>query len=119
LKINLRVKATRQFNGKLFVSITIYHESGIKVATLDNLFVERPFYLAGTCLEISCAVRKFNLNPGGYYCSLWSSDGFETFQRIEHAFKFEVFPTNYLGTAKNHTAGRHGLIYFDQEWSGS
>lgn len=116
-KIVLRLEAEAECRSKLYIAITIFDETGVKVATLDNLFIERPFYFSGKTLEISCAVKSINLNPGVYYCSLWSSNGFDTIQRIDSAVKFEVVATNYLGTGMCHSAGKHGVIYLDQQWA--
>ena len=68
-------------------------------------------------MSVSCKIKKFGLNPGTYYCSLWSSDGFETIQRLEQVLHFQVIERDYLGTGKMHTAAKHGLVYLDQEWS--
>lgn len=117
LQISLKLESETALDSRIFIAITIFDQNGVRISTLDNLYIDKPFYFSGTAIDISCKVKKFNLNPGLYYCSLWSSDGFETIETIEHAIKFEVLENNYLGTGKCQSASRHGATYLDQEWS--
>src|SRR5690606_32950173 len=115
--VNLTLESSARISGKLYLAISIFNENGVKVSTLDNLFLDQPFYITGDRMSVSCKIKKFGLNPGTYYCSLWSSDGFETIQRLEQVLHFQVIERDYLGTGKMHTAAKHGLVYLDQEWS--
>ena len=117
LQIVLKLQSETEYKNKVYVAITIFDDNGVKACTLDNLLIDKPFLFSCDILRISCIVKRFSLNPGNYYCSLWSSDGYETIQKIERAIEFEVVSNNYLGTGKSQSLGKHGLVYFDQEWS--
>ncbi len=117
LTIDLKLQSEIKYESQLYVAITIFDEHGVRICTMDNLFIDQPFHFSGCMISVSCKINKFSLNPGTYYCSLWSSDGFETIQKIDRALKFEVLANNYLGTGKSHLASTHGVVYFDQEWT--
>ena len=113
----LHLKSNSDQTENLYVAITICDLNNIKVATLDNLYLDQPFNPSTVEMTVQCKIESFNLNPGEYYINLWSSDGFETIQNIERALDFEVADNNSLKTGKSHSKTKHGFIYFNQTWT--
>lgn len=101
----------------LFVAISIFDQHGVKIATLDNLYLNKPFEISSEKLKVYCSVDDMNLNTGVYYLDLWCSDGYETFQKIEQVLYFEITDINNLNTGKAQTASKHGYFYFKQNWN--
>ncbi len=116
LQLRLVLEADSKIDDQLYVAITILDQNGVRVSTLDNLFIEQPIKINDRQVDIACIINKVTLNPGIYYCDLWCSNKYDTFQKIEKALTFEVVFSDYLGTAKLHTSSKHGFFYLDQKW---
>jgi len=115
-RVRFRLTLNSEAKRKAYFAITIMDQHNNKVATLDNLFLDKPFNIQGNNIIIECEVGKLNLNCGRYLIDLWCSDGFETLQKIDQACSFDMIDDDYLKTGKAHNVDRHGYIYFDQKW---
>ncbi|HYG04659.1 MAG TPA: polysaccharide ABC transporter ATP-binding protein [Chryseosolibacter sp.] len=113
----LSFSVTEQFARDLYIAITVVDTNRTTVATLDNLYLSQPVRpFPGGITRVACSVDKFPLNPGTYFCNIWMSDGYETIQKIEDAFKFEIILSNGLNTGKGQSAAKHGFVYMNQQW---
>ena len=116
VKLTLELETDETSNEQLYVAVSILDQNGTKVCTLDNLYTAEPIEINSRKLYVECSINKFSLNPGMYYCDLWCSNQYDTFQKIERAVSFEIIFSDYLGTGKIHTSSKHGFLYLDQQW---
>jgi lipopolysaccharide transport system ATP-binding protein len=117
LEVRIRLRPLKNTKDKVYVAITVKDMFGHKLITLDNLYIDAPFYMNDDAfITASCCMDEVSVNPGVYVMDLWCSNGFETYQKIENALQIEVLGRDAFGTGKVHHSSKHGFFYQKHKW---
>jgi lipopolysaccharide transport system ATP-binding protein len=118
IEFRLHLHAQNHQIDKVYVAITVKDSQGVKLMTLDNLYVNQPFsFHEADDIKVFCYIDSMRLNPGVYSLDIWCSNGYETYHKIEDVIELEILDTDTLGSGRIQHAHKHGFFYQAHKWT--